>query len=334
MRRLHSRHLKIIFGLIISGGSLWFSLHLISLSEFYNSIIQVNSGALAAMAGFIFLGLIFRYVRWIFVSGNKLRDFQPYFISSVIGIFGNFVLPFRLGEIARILALEKLLKTPLSLSIATSIVDRSLDLIMLFLGGLMLVYFFPRNEIINTILFSSFLVTIVLCIVFVFLHGLRSEIGRLFKRVILILTRRLSGNINSIKFFSDIRESLFNSVIYSMSFRTIIVTTIVFCIDCFTLTLLIQTFSGPMPFYAGLLLWVFMSVSSFLPSAPGFIGVYQLAAVVGLSLLNIEPVISIVIATTYQGIVLILFSLLVGIILALKGVGETKKLLTTDSSVN
>jgi uncharacterized protein (TIRG00374 family) len=280
------------------------------------------------MTGLLLLGLIFRSFRWLLISGYKLEDLQPFFISSVFGVFGNFVLPFRLGEVIRVIALKKNLEVPLSFCIGTSIVDRSIDFLALFLGALMLIFILPRIEIIHTIFFFSFLFMLILCFMFVLFTKLRHKVAQLSKSMMEKLSKRFSRHNDSIEFITDVQESIFNSVVFNIRFRTLMVTTIVFCIDCLTLLVLIQAFSEHVPFYAGLLLWVFMSASSILPSGPGFIGVYQVAAIFGLSLVDIEPVVSIAIATIYQGIILILFSLLVCIIMAFNGAKETKKLWT------
>lgn len=332
MAKIYFWHPKIIFGLIISSVSLWFSLHLVSLSELSEAIIKVNPKALVVMMGFILLGLFFRTLRWLLVSGCKFRDFQSFFISNVLGVFGNFILPFRLGEIVRVLVIKKLLELPLTLCIGSSIIDRMLDFLMLLLGAIILIFIFPYNDILYKIFLFSFLFIITLCIIFIFLGRLRFEIEKFIKYIIMKSFKFFPGYNNSINFLTDIQKGVFKSLIYSLRFRTFVITTLVFCIDCLTLLVLIEAFSNAVPFYAGLLLWVFMSAASTLPSAPGFIGVYQVAAVIGLSLLKIDPAISIAIASVYQGIVLILLLLIISIIIALKGVGETKKLWTAVRS--
>ena len=68
----------------------------------------------------------------------------------------------------------------------------------------------------------------------------------------------------------------------------LIITFIVFSIDFFWMWQIMLAFGWKIPFEAGLTVGIFLLLGISLPSAPGFIGIYQVACVLALSLYGIE----------------------------------------------
>ncbi len=79
---------------------------------------------------------------------------------------------------------------------------------------------------------------------------------------------------------------------------------LVLIVDCLTMWSLLLAFYLKLPLYSGILLWIFFAASSILPSTPGFVGVYQIAAILALDIFNIPPSIALAYSTIYQGLTL------------------------------
>ena len=80
----------------------------------------------------IFFCLVLCAYRWSKVVGDKVR-FRDTFISVLIGLFINNVLPARIGEIARGYALSKRRGISFTYSVTTVFVDRFFDLVGLLI---------------------------------------------------------------------------------------------------------------------------------------------------------------------------------------------------------
>lgn len=60
-----------------------------------------------------------------------------------------------------------------------------------------------------------------------------------------------------------------------------------------------------LPIEAPLLLWVFLAASSALPSAPGYVGVYQVAAIFALSFYGVKASPAVAVALVLQAATLV-----------------------------
>jgi len=63
----------------------------------------------------------------------------------------------------------------------------------------------------------------------------------------------------------------------------------IWCLDYLVVASVLIALNLALPFEAPLLLWVFLAAGSALPSAPGYVGVYQVAAIFALSIYGVEP---------------------------------------------
>ena len=86
--------------------------------------------------------LYVRCQRWRLLlerAGKRPQPMAPIFSASAIGFMANMVLPFRIGEFARPYLVARNTGLPLSVTIATVILERILDLVALFVFGVWVV---------------------------------------------------------------------------------------------------------------------------------------------------------------------------------------------------
>ena len=128
---------KVMIGLLIGVGLLVLVSRFVNISTALNVLLEhlttPRGIALALLSGVAFLvAFSIRGIRWkLFlhpVVGNKVNTFKVIRIYQ-ISIFVNFLLPIQGGEVAKCMMLKRISDTPISRSLPTVAMDRSLDLV-------------------------------------------------------------------------------------------------------------------------------------------------------------------------------------------------------------
>lgn len=127
---------KITFGLLIGIGLLFLVSHFVNIPAALHVLQQhlatPRGIVLALLSGVAFLlAFSIRGVRWkLFLNpvvGNKVSTFKAIQLY-LVSIFVNFLLPIQGGEVAKCLMLKRIAGIPISRSLPTVAMDRSLDL--------------------------------------------------------------------------------------------------------------------------------------------------------------------------------------------------------------
>ncbi len=115
-------------GLIISLVLLYFALRGLNLQELGQAVIGANYWWLLPGVAIYFVGVWVRAWRWHYLLGPlKSISTRRLFPTVAIGYFGNNILPARAGELLRAIVLKKDEEVPISASLATIIVERVFD---------------------------------------------------------------------------------------------------------------------------------------------------------------------------------------------------------------
>jgi hypothetical protein len=128
--------LNLLLVLILLAIGLWFLSGKVSLREI--GLVLRHAKPLPILAGFaiVLLTSVLKAWRWqfMFASPQQKPSFSAAYWALMLGQYVNLVLPFlRLGEIARIYALNRQTKIPMATSIGTLVVEKMLDLFLLVL---------------------------------------------------------------------------------------------------------------------------------------------------------------------------------------------------------
>jgi uncharacterized protein (TIRG00374 family) len=130
-----STAIKISIGLLIGIGLLFivsrFVNILAGMTVLEHNLITLHGILLALLSGSAFLlAFSFRGVRWkLFLNSVSSINVFTVIRIYLIGIFVNFLLSFSSGEIAKTLILKRITGIPISRSLPTVAMDRSLDLL-------------------------------------------------------------------------------------------------------------------------------------------------------------------------------------------------------------
>jgi len=210
--------------------------------------------------------------------------------------------PARAGEFIRVFTLVRLSGSSLSGPLASALIDRLVDLFVLLASASVLYWYLPISDLLGTWL-TYFLVIGCTLTVLIVLFARSSGIGM---PLISRLTRRLLNRwpIRPEVFLAEFRAELRRLLSSWLSIELVFLVVLILFVDCCAIFAMFQAFDLSLPFEAPLLFWVFLAAGSALPSAPGYVGVYQIAAVWSLSFYSISASTSVAVATTLQVVTL------------------------------
>src|SRR5512143_1737558 len=115
-------------GVLISIVFIWLALRGLRLEEFWDSVKQANYFWLIPGIAVYFVGVWVRAWRWHYLLGPiKKIPTATMFPITTIGYMGNNIYPARAGEVLRAVILKRKEGVPVSASLATIIVERIFD---------------------------------------------------------------------------------------------------------------------------------------------------------------------------------------------------------------
>ena len=312
MKRL-TRQTAFTLGLSIglSGLFLWLALRQVDAQAVYQAFAQLRLPPLLFGGFAIALGIGLRSWRWRLLAGNAGAAQVCYARATGLGVFANFILPARAGELVRVAVLHRLLPTSVPHALASAFVDRLTDIVVLVSAATALYFLTPVGELIGRWL-VGFIVGLGLVGLAVLGTSNRHVLGRL-------IVQRLADHWRSrwpsqpLVFMASLRAELTGSMRRSLRVQVGFVMLTVMATDYLAVAAALEAFGLALPLSAPLVLWVFLAAGSALPSAPGYVGVYQLASVWALSLYAVPASFAVALATAFQALVLIVAGLLAGV---------------------
>ncbi|MCU1500258.1 MAG: hypothetical protein JWM47_4211 [Acidimicrobiales bacterium] len=297
-------------GLAVSAVLLWYALHGIDTHKLLQALREIDFVSVLVCGAMVALGILVRSVRWRLIAAQAPATHASFFRATQLGVLSNLVFPGRLGEVVRIVALKQSMRLTLPLPLASALIDRMVDVLVLGACALPLLAWFPVSAVLEGWL-SIFAIVALIMLALLALLGSNWGWG---DRLIAWIARRLSKRwpVEPELFFLQVRLELQTMSRQWLRWKLLVVSLLVLCLDCGVFVALLQAFHQTLPLSAPLVLWVFLSAGSALPSAPGYVGVYQVAAVWALSMFNVPPETAVALATVLQLVSLATALLLAG----------------------
>jgi glycosyltransferase 2 family protein len=287
---LKSRYLRLLIGVTISAVFIWLALRGLHLPDVWVSLRSAAYIWLVPSIAVYFLAVWARTWRWDYLlRPMKKIPLGRLFPVVVIGYMGNNVYPFRAGELLRSFVLRQQEDVPMSSSLATIVVERVFDgLVMLlfvfvalpfaplpsdsirlvviggsvlFLGAL-LVFFavaaVPQRFMATTTWFSERLLP----------ERFRSPITGFAERFVVGLASLRSGRGLMMIFFTSVVIWLLETIKYWF---------------------VMHAFDFSVSFFALMLMNGVVNLATTLPSAPGYIGTFDGPGIAVLTLYGVDP---------------------------------------------
>ena len=279
-----------MLGVVLSGALLWWAFHSVQNPAQVITVLAHSDPWRFAVAT-LFATLIFplRARRWRTILDPVFPrlPFGPLWRSTAVGMMINNTVPARAGEVARAYALTRETPVPFSTSIASLAVDRVFDAIVLLAlaAAALLDPAFPAGAqimgrpVAHIAVAGSFTVLLLLVALYALVF-FPDQLIRLFE----LFARRLSPTIEA-KGSAALRTFSHGlSVLRSPGHFVA-----VFCwtaahwlVNALGWWIAMKAVGIVVPFSAALLVQTLVALGVAVPSTPGFVGVFEAAAVAGL----------------------------------------------------
>ena len=300
---------KTLFGIVITVGLLAWVLRDVSAAEVWHELRDADPMWLVAAVILATLSMVLRAIRWriLLEPVEPNTSFDSRFGAVCIGFAVNNLLPARLGEITRAFAISKTEPIPLSASVASLVVERILDGVVLaiFLFATISAPGFPLGEgttaelIRRTANVGAIAFSVGLGLLWLAARNPARAV-ELFDRTIgRLLPDRLSEKASKVAgaFVAGLGALARPGVFLRALFWTFIV----------WIDLSLSIWAGIMAFgitgpgvSGSLFLQSVIAFAVAAPSSPGFFGVFEAAARLGLSLWSVTPARIVSFATSYH----------------------------------
>jgi hypothetical protein len=290
---LRSKRVRLLIGFIISAIFLWWALDGLHLPDVWKSMREANYVWLLPSVAVYFLAVWARTWRWDYLLRPIKRiPLVRLFPIVVIGYMGNNVFPFRAGEVLRAFVLREQEDVSMSSSLATIVVERVFDGLVMLLFVFVALPFAPiLSDAIRTVVILGSLVFLAALAVFFALAAAPAQMmdvtrwvadrllpERLREPVIGFMSRFLLG-------LACLRD--FRSVL--MIFLTSVV---IWLLETVKYWFVMHAFDFDVTFFALMLMNGIVNLATTLPSAPGYIGTFDGPGIAVLTLYGVPEAIA------------------------------------------
>ena len=299
MLKINTKYLLLIpISFLLSTASIVWILHKVKYNEFINALSLIKLDFILLVFISTILSFIFRAERWRLINHGKKEERNKYIKAVGLGAFFNFILPLRVGEIARIYSLAKLTHTKITTNIAASLYDRFLDFFILFLCLCFIFTALPAFDLIKyTIFFAAALLSLALFFIFFFFYFFRFfeililKIFKIFLKDKVIIVKSILRDLNKeIKYFKVIPFSIYFLFIISA----------IICFDISSIIFIFYSFNLNLTFIAPLVFWIFFALGSMAPSMPGNLGINQVGLIMAMSIFDLTSSLTLAMALMAQ----------------------------------
>jgi uncharacterized protein (TIRG00374 family) len=282
-------------GVFISIIFIWLSLRGLKLNEFWSTVQKANYIWLVPGIGVYFIAVWVRAWRWHYLLGPiKKISTRTMFPITAIGYMGNNIYPARAGEVLRAVILKRREGVPVSASLATIIVERIFDgVVMLgfvfvnlpelakltgqsgFVGNI------QQVAVIGTGVFIGALLVFLLAAMF---PQVTAKVG-------LTMIERLTPQRLHIKIIDIMNKFLDGLASLRSPFNVLMVfftSVIIWLLETGKYWFVMHAFDFHVSFFALMLMNGIVNLATTIPSAPGYIGTFDAPGIAVLTAFGVD----------------------------------------------
>ena len=282
-------------GVLISILFVWLSLRGLRLEQFWGAVKKANYIWLVPGVAVYFVGVWVRAWRWHYLLGPiKKIPTETMFPITTIGYMGNNVYPARAGEVLRAVILRRREGVPISASLATIIVERIFD------GVVMLAFVFVNLPELAKLTGSSGFVgniqqvavlgtgaclgALAVFLIAAMFPQMAAKIGFWF--IYRLLPKRMHDRVTSLATkFLDGLASLRSPVNVLKVFFTSV---LIWLLETGKYWFVMHAFNFSVSFFALMLMNGIVNLATTIPSAPGYIGTFDAPGIAVLTAYGVD----------------------------------------------
>ena len=278
---------KFLFGILLGVVLIYFSLRGINFNDTLTSLKKIHLGWAALSLFFIVFMQALRSYRWgvILEPMEKISQGTLFAVTSV-GFLAIAAIPARIGELARPYLIAQKSAVKMSSALGTIVVERVLDslaVLTITIAVLMAQNDLPRWMVTSGILF--FLGTLMMISFVIGLVWRRETAVSIIDRILRRLPGALAQKVNPLihhfidgfLVITDVKRLLY----------LLVLSAVVWLVDVAAIYTLLIAFGFDLPALAAFVVMVILIAGIAIPTAPGFIGNWHYACILGLSLFGI-----------------------------------------------
>jgi glycosyltransferase 2 family protein len=268
-----NKYLHYIIIISVSSISLYFAFSGEDIDLIYSELKKIKLFGVILASLTLLISCLIRAYRWkLLIDPLEKLTLRHVVSATMIGYFGNGVLAFRLGEILKAYSVSKNTNLKISQAIGTVILERVLDLIMVFIICLILVPWIPTQfSEVKITLFTLFVVVIIFILVAIAFNKIKPNFIKKYFKYFSSIDNKIFVQLKNI--YVGLRVIINNNRLKSILFSSLILWSTYFII---TLMVLNSCSINLKPIDAGIL-FVLGSLALGIPALPGSIGTYDVA---------------------------------------------------------
>ncbi|HPE06637.1 MAG TPA: lysylphosphatidylglycerol synthase transmembrane domain-containing protein [Smithellaceae bacterium] len=277
---------KILLGIGLGIVLIYFSVRGIDFNETLTDLKKVHLGYAGLSLFFIILMQALRSYRWgvILEPMEKISQFTLFAVTSV-GFLAIAAIPARIGELARPYLIAKRSSINMSSALGTIIVERVLDslAVLTITVAVFILQDLPSWMFKSGILFFSVTMLVIACMIGLIWR--RERAVKIIDWILRWLPGKLAQKVNHvIHHFIDGFQVItdVNRLLYLL-----LLSAVVWLVDVAAIYTLLLAFGFNLPLLAAFVVMVILIAGIAIPTAPGFIGNWHYACILGLSLFGI-----------------------------------------------
>ncbi len=278
---------KGVLGVVLSIALLWYAFRGVDIRAVFTELRHADLVLLGLSAFVITVPFAFRAVRWGFLVRPlyPATRFRPRFACTCIGFMANNLLPARVGEFARAYALTRLEPIRLSGSFGSLVLERMFDAVMV-IGLLIVALSWPGFPDVGGRQFgrTAMGLGIVLLAGFALLLFLVTRPATATRLIEALANRILPERVR--RRVIDVIRAFLDGAAAIRDWRLVLPalawSVAVWLTAGLATWIAFRAFSIDAPFIAAVFIQSIIALAVSLPSAPGFFGVFQAAARIGL----------------------------------------------------
>lgn len=291
---LGSKLFHVCFGALVSVVLIGWVVTKADWAQVADQVAQMNYWAFIPALIVIYVHFLLRAYRWRYLLPDAEEvPIRSLFDSIMVGNFATFVLPLRAGEVIRPYFLTRESDFKFSTCFVSVVVERFFDLSMVLFSFALVLPFVPElPEVIYT---GAWALSAVAVGIFVFMFAGSFFPGQVVALVEKVTSIALPSSLSgwAINFASDLLDgaSVLSKPVNAVRVVGLTLVVWIFCFMIFYVFFWI--FNIPASALMAVTLGVVLALAVALPSAPGFVGVFQTGCVLGFSLFGVDADIAI-----------------------------------------
>lgn len=282
------RYAKLLIGLLISAFFIYLVIPSLHLSEVRHSLQRANYWWIVPGVAVYFVGLWARTWRWHYMLRHlKSVPLRRLFPVVCIGYFGNNVYPFRAGEVIRSYVLRRNEEIPIASSLATVIIERIFDGLVMLLFVFLALPFAPLPEIFRNLVVVTTVLLLLATVVFIWMAANPAQLAQFYGWFTSnLVPGRIRIRTDELyqRFMHGI-QSLASPVDVVMIFATSV---LVWLMETVKYWFVMHAFPFEVGFLVLMLMNGLVNLATTIPSAPGYVGTFDAPGIETLAAFGVE----------------------------------------------